>query len=302
MASKSYNQRFGGDWTEIKLQKVAKYLKAYTTIMQRQKSINAYAYIDAFAGTGYRKLASEEISEGLLLPEFLEEDSQRFLDGSARIALKVEPRFTKYIFIEKDAERFEELKKLKQEFPALSDDIMLEQEDANSYLLRFCGRDRKWMINHGRRAVLFLDPFGMQVEWKTLEAIAETQAIDLWLLFPLGVAVNRMLRKDGQIPEKWQHRLTTLFGTSDWVDTLYKVKTERTLFGEQTVTQKVDDPFASIGNYFVARLKSIFPGVADNPLPLYNSKNNPLYLLCFASANPKGSKTAINIAQDILRR
>ena len=31
------------------------------------------------------------------------------------------------------------------------------------------------------RAVLFLDPYGMQVEWTTIEAIARTGAIDLWL-------------------------------------------------------------------------------------------------------------------------
>jgi hypothetical protein len=48
-------------------------------------------------------------------------------------------------------------------------------------------------------------------------------------------------------------------------------------------------------------LKLIFPGVAENPLLLHNSKNNPLYLLCFASGNEKGSKTAIKIAQDILK-
>ena len=111
-----------------------------------------------------------------------------------------------------------------------------------------------------------------------------------------------MLRKDGQIPEKWQHRLDTLFGANDWIDAFYKVKTEHTLFGEERLRKKVDDPFESISNYFVERLKSIFPGVAENPLPLYNSRINPLYLLCFASANPKGSKTAIKIAQDILRR
>jgi len=45
-----------------------------------------------------------------------------------------------------------------------------------------------------------------------------------------------------------------------------------------------------------------FAGVAENPLLLRNSKNNPLYLLCFASGNPRGAKTAIKIAQDILKR
>jgi hypothetical protein len=33
---------------------------------------------------------------------------------------------------------------------------------------------------------------------------------------------------------------------------------------------------------------------------LRNSRNNPLYLLCFASGNPRGAKTAVKIAQDIL--
>jgi hypothetical protein len=45
----------------------------------------------------------------------------------------------------------------------------------------------------------------------------------------------------------------------------------------------------------------VFKGVANNPLPLYNSKNNPLYLLCFAAGNPKGAPTAVKIAQDILK-
>jgi hypothetical protein len=45
----------------------------------------------------------------------------------------------------------------------------------------------------------------------------------------------------------------------------------------------------------------VFEGVARNPLLLVNSKNTPLYLLCFAAANKKGAKTAIKIAQDILK-
>ena len=60
--------------------------------------------------------------------------------------------------------------------------------------------------------------------------------------------------------------------------------------------------FDLIGEYFVKRLKTVFAGVAQNPLPLLNSRNSPLYLLCFAAANPKGSTTAIKIAQDILKR
>ena len=61
--------------------------------------------------------------------------------------------------------------------------------------------------------MLFLDPYGMQVEWRTIEAIAKTEAIDLWLLFPLAIGVNRLLTKSGEIPESWRRRLNLLLGT-----------------------------------------------------------------------------------------
>ena len=110
-----------------------------------------------------------------------------------------------------------------------------------------------------------------------------------------------MLTKNGQIRASWRDKLNRMFGTDDWYDVFYQTIRKPTLFGEEIVTQKISD-FDLIGQYFVKRLKTVFAGVADNPLPLFNSHNNPLYLLCFASGNPKGSKTAINIAQDILRR
>lgn len=174
---------------------------------------------------------------------------------------------------------------------------MLVNADANSYLKDLC-LGYSWKKN---RAVLFLDPFGMQVEWETIQAIASTKAIDLWILFPIGVAVNRLLKKNGKVSPSWKRKLDLIFGTSDWYEAFYQFKTDLGLFGEQKTAIKRSD-FKDIGQYFVKRLKSVFSGVAENPLPLFNSRNVPLYLLCFASGNPKGSRTAIKIAQDILKR
>jgi three-Cys-motif partner protein len=288
-------QLFGGDWTEQKLERVRKYLAAYTKIMHKQRF--RFAYIDAFAGTGYRNLSQEDNPRQLLLPELGESATQEFLDGSARIALRVTPRFTKYIFIEKSPGRFEELQKLRSEFPALASDIILVNADANAYIKDIC-ENRRW---DRHRAVLFLDGFGMEVEWKTVEAVAKTKAIDLWYLFPLGVAVNRLLRRDGKIDESIRHRLNAIFGATDWFDTFYKLRTESTIFEKVTRLAKAAS-FDLIGHYFVKRLKEVFVGVAENPLPLYNSRNVPLYLLCFASGSPRGAPTAIRIAQNILRR
>ena len=107
-----------------------------------------------------------------MFPEIAEREVQEFLDGSARIALQAEPRFQKYILIEKDDNRFAELQNLKAEFS--SDDIELIQSDANEYLMDLCGKN--W-IRHQRRAVLVLDPYGREVEWHTIAAIANTQGL-----------------------------------------------------------------------------------------------------------------------------
>jgi three-Cys-motif partner protein len=285
-------QQFGGSWTEDKLKRVRKYLAAYMQIMKGRPF--RVAYIDAFAGTGY--VERKKAAEGLDFSEFDEPESQAFLDGSARQALSVRPRFHKYIFIEKSRRRFQVLGRLKEEFPELAGDIVLENGDANAYLLNLCKR-ADW---RSRRAVLFLDPFGMGVDWQTVEAIAATQGIDLWYLFPLGVAVARLLRRDGVIPQPWRERLDRMFGATDWYDAFYCRRTEASLFGEEEVTDKVAT-FKAIGDYFVQRLHTVFAGVAERPLPLFNSRNNPLFLLCFAAGNPKAAPTAVKIAQHILK-
>ncbi len=288
-------KQFGGEWTSDKLERVRKYLVAYATIMKKQNY--RFAYIDAFAGTGYRVFQQENNYRDLMFPEFVEKETKEFMDGSTRIALQVQPRFDKYIFIEKELKRFEELSKLKADFSAMQNDIILINADANSYISDLC-QNYKW---EKHRAVLFLDPYGMQVTWKTVEMIAGTKAIDLWYLFPLGVAVNRLLKKDGQINEPLRKKLDEIFGTTEWFNVFYEERMRPSLFGTRSSLKKAVN-FEAIGQYFVSRMKGIFSAVADNPLPLYNIKNNPLFLLCFASGNPKGANTAIKIAQDILAR
>lgn len=47
---------FGGDWTSDKLERVRKYLCAYTTIFKNNVRASYFStiYVDAFAGTGQR--------------------------------------------------------------------------------------------------------------------------------------------------------------------------------------------------------------------------------------------------------
>lgn len=296
-------QNFGGDWTEEKLDRIRKYLAAYTIILSRYDF--EYAYIDAFAGTGYRiqeSTSNVEDSNQLLITDFLtdnttpdatNQDVVKFIEGSARISLQIEPEFKKYIFIEKHQKKVQELHRLKEEFQ--NKNIQIINEDANKYVQSICNKD--WSQH---RAVMFLDPYGMQVSWNTIQAIASTKAIDLWYLFPL-MAVNRLLKRDGQILDSHRILLNNIFGTETWYDAFYQTRGNSTLFGDYSFTAKTATG-QTIGQYFVDRLRNIFSGVADNPLILYNSYNSPLFLLCFAAGNPRGAKTAIKIAKHILKK
>ena len=149
--------------------------------------------------------------------------------------------------------------------------------------------------------MLFLDPYGMQVDWTTVEAIARTKAIDLWVLFPLGIGVNRLLTKSGDIPDSWRRRLNLLLGTEEWYEELYRFESTPTLFGGE-VERVVKASTETIGRYFNNRLKSIFAAVAEEPKVLRNSANSPLYLLCFAAGNPRGAPIALRIANHLLKK
>ena len=291
-ASKGKAHRFGGDWTTSKLAILGEYLKGYTTALKNQPFRTGY--IDAFAGTGYRALA-DDAAVDLVFPDLAEDAPQALLDGSARIALKTEPRFDKYIFIEQKTGRCGALEALKTEFPLLAADIDVRRGDANAEIKELCSKD--WS---SRRAVLFLDPYGAQVEWTTIEAVAGTMAIDLWLLFPLGIGVNRLLTRSGEIPASWRRRLDLLLGTADWYDAFYKVEHAPTLF-DTSETRVVKATTDTIGRYFNDRLGQVFAGVAPEPRVLLNSANCPLYLLCFAVGNPKGAPVALRIANHLLK-
>ena len=140
----------------------------------------------------------------------------------------------------------------------------------------------------------------MQVDWATIEAIAKTKAIDLWLLFPLGIGVNRLLKKSGDIPDSWRARLNALLGTANWYDEFYKVTKTQDLFGNE-LEQIEKATMETIGRYFNHRLKTVFAGVVDQPGVLKNKVNCPLYLLCFAVGNTGGKEIALRIANHLLR-
>jgi three-Cys-motif partner protein len=286
---------FGGRWTQDKLNRLNGYLNAYMSIM-KSRTFFRKVYVDAFAGTGQMELTRKEDTSGsLTFPELEDQDVVDFYNGSARVALETDPSFDHYLFIEKSARKCEELETLKVVYSQQASKIQIENADANQFMLKWI-QETNWKKT---RAVVFLDPFGMQVEWTLIEAIADTKAIDLWLLVPLS-GINRVLKNRSHPPEEWSNRLTKFFGTEDWKEEFYENNPQIDLFGNESSPVKSAD-FNSLKTYLNSRLQKPFVGVAKNPLVLVNSKNFPLFLLCFAVGNTNGKEPALRIAQHLLR-
>jgi three-Cys-motif partner protein len=263
-----------GKWSLEKLELLRKYLTAYLSILTSQSWCRGYEYIDAFAGTGTPKTR----------------DEQEFVDGSPRIALNLSPPFTQYHFIEQTDWRVEKLQRLHKEFPSYS--IAIYHGDCNKIL-----REQilpQLPYENKKRAIAFIDPFGMQFDWQTMEALAAIKTVEIVLNFPV-MAINRgVLRKNPQmISDLAKIRLDQFWGTTDWMVDLYEE--EQTLFGPKKVKRQLSGK--ELGRVFKRRLEEIFPH-CSNPILMTNRKNAPLYCLIFAGHNATGKK----IAEDIFAK
>jgi three-Cys-motif partner protein len=285
-------QLFGGSWTEKKLEILKKYLDAYNKALKKQPFKRVY--IDAFAGTGYRQKRKHQFKIRGFFEELEQDESRQFLKGSAKLALEASPSFHRYIFIESDTNKINDLKKLRKEYPEKAKQIEIERSDANEFIQNYCNNE-DWA---NTRAVLFLDPFATEVEWVTVEAVAKTRCIDVWILFPL-MAVNRLLAKD---PQKISYDcLNRIFGTQDWFENFYKTRTLDDIFGKPVEIILKACNFQRIGEFYKERLKTIFSGVAEKPKIFYNSRGSALFHFFFAAGNPKGAPIAIKIAEHLIR-
>jgi three-Cys-motif partner protein len=264
-----------GPWSEDKLQLLKKYLEAYTKIMKGQEWCTGYHYIDAFAGTGKPRAKDEE----------------RYIDGSPRVALSIRWPFHSYTFIEKEPWRVQRLHELEQEFPERV--IEIYEGDCNQIIV---GRIVPRITYEKRnRGFVFLDPFGMDLEWITVKRIAETGALEVLINLPT-MAINRtiMLNDPEKLTEadiEWGNR----FLGPGWRDEFYKEVP--TLFDSWKEIKEQPTTAARLSQFYRDRLRQVFQYVTE-PLVMKNSRGVPLYCLIFAGHNQTGN----TITTSVIRR
>ena len=255
-------------------------------------------YIDAFAGTG-EVLVAEDDADDQLLPCI---ESQRIvLEGSAPRALGAPIPYDEYIFIEKHAGKLNTLKaKLSTRFAGLIGRCKFIRGDANVALKEICA-ETNWART---RAVVFLDPFGNSIAWETLEALAATEAVDVWYLFPAGLGVWRQIPKAGEVQDSVAASVTKMLGDNSWRFLFTKRTSQPDLFGAEKVVVQRDADVSEVIEYAISRLRTIFRGVVlDEHVVLGGTKKVPWYALLFASANPsaKARELAERVARHIVR-
>lgn len=274
---------FGGLWTENKIEMLVEYARAYLTIMNAHASTYEWKllYFDGFAGSG------------LILKE---KQGDKVVIGAAKRIVEIDaPRsFDEYYFVEKDPKNIVSLKKhTKEAFPEKT--IHVAEEDCNEKLASM-SRFLKSQKGKKYKVLAYIDPCGMQLKWESIELLRDS-SVDVWILIPTGMGVNRLLKRDGNISESWVKKLEIFLGLSraEILKHFYKTNQVLTLFGEETSLNKVDQAIQKSGELYIERLKKIFKFVSKAYV-LKNSMNTILYHFIMVSNN----KSAVDIANDIV--
>ncbi|MDE0668546.1 MAG: three-Cys-motif partner protein TcmP [bacterium] len=248
-------------WSEVKLQVLAEYLQGFTRVV-RSKSRGAI-YLDLFAGS-------------------FENDRRHGIGtfpGSTQIALDIEPLFTKLVFFE---------------LPGPAGRLRIDIERARP-------ADRRWRIEEGdcnqtlpsalsslRRVrwaptFAFLDPRGLQVEWSTVQTLANWRRnkktkVEQWILMP-EPAIARVLGLGGVQGRHSAERLDQLFGCRDWLP-IHQ--------GRRSGALTPDDMRAEFVNLYRWRLESVLGYDTTHALQIVATGGQPVYTLIFATDSPPG--------------
>jgi len=295
--AESPSKKYGGGWTECKLNMLREYLDAYTTALKNTPF--KLLYIDAFAGTGSIELPVKGHGTTREIVQFVDDSAKGVIDGSAMVATKInDKKFDELIFIERNRQKCQKLKTLANR--DTSRNIRVEQAEANAFLVEFC---HSWQVERaGWRGVLFLDPFGAQVKWATIESIANTKALDMWIWIPVS-GLSRMLpvdKKPEDISASLAQTLSDVFGGDHYSKDFYTTQVD--LF--QEIRSSRSRGAEMIRTVYKSQLRDAFGErlLKDSRL-FYNEKNSPSFELvfCTGSADHKAIALAHKIASHIIK-
>ncbi|MCK5125337.1 MAG: three-Cys-motif partner protein TcmP [candidate division Zixibacteria bacterium] len=264
-----------GKWTEDKLNILKDYVSAYTKILDKQPKLK-HEYIDGFSAKG----------------QHISRDSGDIVAGSPILALRIQPRFDKYTFIDIDQNKTltlqREVDKEIVAIPNRQPEVIIKTGDCNQILLNEVLPSITF--SSYRRAICFLDPYGTHLDWKVIQKAGELETIDVFINFSISDMNRNAIRKDPtKVSEREIVRMNTLWGDESWRDLCYD--TQGNLFNY--AEKRKNDEIAEI---FRKRLKEKAGfNYVPRPVAMKNRTNSTLYYLFFASAKTVASKIITHI-------
>lgn len=158
-------------WALEKYSLVGGYGDIFTTGMH--KKWNQLAYIDLFAGAGYARI----------------KETGKIYKSSALISMSLPHPFTKYIFCEQNDACFDALqKRVKREFP--NKDVSFIKGDSNVKIEEIKNHMPKFGKGNILLTFCFVDPFSLNLHFKTIESLAGN-LMDFLILQALHMDANR---------------------------------------------------------------------------------------------------------------
>lgn len=273
--------QFGGNWTKEKIDILETYAKAYLSVFKNRPN-DKLLYFDGFAGSG----------EILHLDK---EGNEKTLKGAALTILGLDnPRpFDLYYFVEKEKAFANALEaKIKEVYP--SKEAHVVSCDCNEKIIALSS----FLKDKGKqyKTLGFIDPKGMQLEWKSIASLKGLH-IDLWVLNPTSGA-NRLLKRDGNIDKAWLKRLNIFLGLSDEeiLGHFYKQSIQQGLWGEASVV-KERDAINKLHELYAARLTGHVFKYVSKPRVLRNTNGTILFHFFMATNNDIAIKIANSVVE-----
>jgi hypothetical protein len=254
-----------GPWSISKLSYLSRYLNITTTAMH-SGNWREFHYIDLFSGPGKSKVKGKN----------------KIICGSPLIALTQSKRFDKCYFVDQDDKAVVALENRCQ---ALSTSTTCQFYNADGNLAAKKVVDEiaridkqfikgKWCSFN----VAFLDPYGLELKWSTVELLASIKVMDLIIFYPQMALTRAMpVCLKNQSP----CRIDEFFGDEGWKE-IY----------EFHLKGKLRNVHRELMDHYWSKLKKL--GYKENkelaPLMRSDEKRAPLYRLICASKNELGKK------------
>jgi len=267
-----------GEWSEDKLNILKEYAKPYMQIIDSHPPLYPI-YIDAFADRG----------------KHISRKSKTIIAGSPLNALRVEPRFKEYYFIDIIPEKVETLRGVVENELSMIERpkpiVKIIEGDGNKILREDLLPGLTY--DSYRRALCFLDPYGMHLEWDNIKTAGGLGTIDIFINFSIMDMNMNVLRLDPEnVEEREIQRMNLFWGDESWKNIAYD--TNRNLFGYPEKVRNED-----IKNAYRKRLREVAGFLyVPEPIAMCNSTNTIIYYLFFASSQLVARK----IIEDIFNK